>query len=102
MFSDYFVLLKAFLIVFYFINSLFKRKSVQKLTEVSIKISKISFFYSFKLNEKKNVHKKIRYGEREREREREREGGRERGERQSYTNIFAGRGLICNRGLEIF
>ena len=81
MFSDYFVLLKAFLIVFYFINSLFKRKSVQKLTEVSIKISKISFFYSFKLNGKKNVHKKIRYGEREREREggteREREGERE-------------------------
>ena len=38
----------------------------------------------------------------EREREREREGGRERGERQSYTNIFVGRGLICNRGLEIF
>ena len=86
MFSDYFVLLKAFLIVFYFINSLFKRKSVQKLTEVSIKISKISFFYSFKLNEKKNVHKKIRYGERERERERGREG--ERGERDRVTQIF--------------
>ena len=40
-----------------------------------------------------------------RERGREREGWRERvseGERESYTNIFAGRGLICNRGLEIF
>ena len=38
-----------------------------------------------------------------RERGREREGWRERvSEGESYTNIFAGRGLICNRGLEIF
>ena len=92
MFSDYFVLLKAFLIVFYFINSLFKRKSVQKLTEVSIKISKISFFYSFKLNEKKNVHKKIRYGERERERE----GGREREGRETELHKY-----FCWKGVDL-
>ena len=43
-------------IVLYLINSLFKRKNVQKLTQVSIKISKISYFsFSFKLNEKKKV-----------------------------------------------
>ena len=56
MFVAYFVLLKVFLIVFYFINSLFKRKSEYKLTQVSIEISKTSYFYfSFKLNEKKKV-----------------------------------------------
>ena len=37
MFLAFFVLLKVFLTVFYFINSLFKRKSVKKLTQVSIK-----------------------------------------------------------------
>ena len=49
----YFVTLKAILIVFYFINSLFKRKNV---TQVSIKISKIcNFSFSFKPNDKKKV-----------------------------------------------
>ena len=56
MFLAHFVLLKVFLIVFYFINSLFKRKTVWKITQVSIKISKISYFsFSLKLNEKKKV-----------------------------------------------
>ena len=40
----------------YFINSLFKSKSVQKLTQVSIKISKISYFcFTFKLKLKKKA-----------------------------------------------
>ena len=52
MFFAYFVLLKVFLVVFYFIISLF----VQKLKEKSIKKSKISYFsFTFKLNEKKKV-----------------------------------------------
>ena len=56
MFLAYFVLLKVFLVVIYFINNLFKFKSVYELTQVSIKISKISYFsFSFKLNEKKKV-----------------------------------------------
>ena len=38
------VKLKVFLTVTYFINSLLKRKSVKKLTQLSIKISKISYF----------------------------------------------------------
>ena len=55
-FLAYFVLLKVFLVVIYFINNLFKFKSVYELTQVSIKISKISYFsFSFKLNEKKKV-----------------------------------------------
>ena len=42
--------------MFYFTNSLFKRKSIQKLTQVSIKILKTGYFYfTFKLNEKKKV-----------------------------------------------
>ena len=37
-------------------NSLFKRKSVLKLTQVSTKISKIGCFpFTFKLNEKKKM-----------------------------------------------
>ena len=52
----YFVSLRAFLIVLYFINSLFKRKSVSKFTEVCIKTSKISYFsVSIKLAEKKKM-----------------------------------------------
>ena len=47
-----FCFIKGFLIAFYFTNSLF----VWKLTQVSIKISKISCFsFSFKLNNKKKV-----------------------------------------------
>ena len=54
MFLAYFVLFKVILIVFYFINNLFMRKRVSKLTQVSIKIFKISqFSFTFKLNEKK-------------------------------------------------
>ena len=37
----YFVLLKVSYIVFYFISSLLKRKSIYNLTQESIKISKI-------------------------------------------------------------
>ena len=52
----YFVSLKVFQIVSYFINNLFKRKSVYKLTQVTIKISKISHFaFRFTLNEKKKL-----------------------------------------------
>ena len=54
------VKLKVFLTVTYFINSLFKRKSVKKLTQLSIKISKISYFsVPFKLSEKKVPLKKF-------------------------------------------
>ena len=42
MFLAYFVLLKV-LEVSYFINSLFKKKNVKKMIQVSIKISKINF-----------------------------------------------------------
>ena len=46
----YFVLLKVFLTVFYFISNFFKRRSLQNLTQISIKISEISYFsFSFKL-----------------------------------------------------
>ena len=50
----FFVSLKAFYnSALFFINSLFKTKSVLKLTWVSIKISQINFYsFSFKLNEK--------------------------------------------------
>ena len=48
------------MLLFYFINSLFKRKSVLNLTQVSIKISKISCFI---LNEKKKVSLKMWFGE---------------------------------------
>ena len=42
--------------MFYFIDSLFKRKSVLKLMQVSIKVFKITYFsFSFKLKEKKKV-----------------------------------------------
>ena len=55
-FLAYFVLVEYFLIVSYFINRLFKRISVLKLTQVSIKISKIDYFsFTFKINEKKKV-----------------------------------------------
>ena len=48
--------IKSFLTVFYFINSLFKRKIVWKSTQVRIKIIKICYFsFTFKLNEKKKV-----------------------------------------------
>ena len=61
---DYFDSLKIFLILFYFINSLFKRKSVEKLTQVNIKVSKISYYsFNFKLNEKKKVPLKTWVGE---------------------------------------
>ena len=51
-----FCFIKSFLIVLYFINSLFKRKSVSKFTEVCIKTSKISYFsVSIKLAEKKKM-----------------------------------------------
>ena len=49
----YVVFKKFFWIVFYFINSLFKRKIVYKLAQMGIKISKNSYFsFSFKLNGK--------------------------------------------------
>ena len=42
--------------MFDFIDSLFKRKSVLKLMQVSIKVFKITYFsFSFKLKEKKKV-----------------------------------------------
>ena len=48
----YFVLLRVVVIVFYFINSLFKMKSVSKLMQMSIKVFQISYFsLSLKLNE---------------------------------------------------
>ena len=54
MFLAYFVLLKVILIVLYFINSLFKKKSVRKLTQMTIKISKIGYFsFNLKLKNKK-------------------------------------------------
>ena len=54
MFLAYFVLLKVILIVLYFINSLFKKKSVRKLTQMTIKISKIGYFsFDLKLKNKK-------------------------------------------------
>ena len=57
--------------------------------QVNFKISKISnFSFSFKLNEKKKVPLK-RYGLERR--------GRGRG----FEKVFAGGGLIFNRGLEI-
>ena len=40
----YVVFLKYFLIVSYFINSSFKKKSVQKLAQVSVKLSKSAIF----------------------------------------------------------
>ena len=56
MFLAYFALLKYLLILPYFNNSLFTRKSVLKLTQVSIKISKISYFsFTSKLIEKKKL-----------------------------------------------
>ena len=39
--------IKRFLIVFYFTNSLFNRKSIYKLIQESIKISKVSYFFQF-------------------------------------------------------
>ena len=42
MFLAYFTLFKVILIVFYFLNNLFMRKYVSKLTQASIKIFKIS------------------------------------------------------------
>ena len=73
-FLAYFVLLKVFLVVIYFINNLFKFKSVYELTQVSIKISKISYFsFSFQLNEKKKPLKKY---DLQRGRGRGRAGGR--------------------------
>ena len=56
---------EKFLMVLSFINSLFKRKSVHKLAQVSIKISKISYFsFSFKVNRKeKSAIKKLWFGE---------------------------------------
>ena len=54
MFLAYLVLLKVILIVLYFINSLFKKKSVRKLTQMTIKISKIGYFsFDLKLKNKK-------------------------------------------------
>ena len=65
MFLAYVVLLKVFLTEFYFINSLFKRKSLLKLTQESINISQVSYFsFSFKLTEKKTVPLKNMVGER--------------------------------------
>lgn len=55
----YFVLLKVFLIVFYFDDRLFKRKSVEKSTQVSISY----FSFSFTLNENKKKPLKIRFRE---------------------------------------
>ena len=57
----YFVLLKVFLIVFYFDDRLFKRKSVEKSTQVSTRIS--YFFFFFMLNENKKKPLKIRFRE---------------------------------------
>ena len=57
MFLVYFVLLKGILIVFYYFDSLF---SFKKLTQMRIKISRISYFsFSFKLNNKKKVSLKM-------------------------------------------
>ena len=54
MFLAYFVLLKVILIVLYFINSLFMKKSVRKLKQMTIKISKIGYFsFNLKLKNKK-------------------------------------------------
>ena len=52
--------------MFYFIISLFKRKSVSKSTQVRIKIIKIHYFsFTFTLNEKKKAPlKKTWFGER--------------------------------------
>ena len=87
MFLAYFVLLKSFLILFYFINSLFKRKRVWKLTQESIKMSKYSYFsFSFKLNEKKKAPLK-KYG-------------LERGGGVTRKFLLEG-GLIFNRELQI-
>ena len=44
------VLLNVFLIVHYFINSLFKKKSVQKLTELSIKKNSKSLIFLSRLS----------------------------------------------------
>ena len=55
----YFVLLKVFLIVFYFDDRLFKRKSVEKSTQVNISY----FSFSFTLNENKKKPLKIRFRE---------------------------------------
>ena len=53
--TSYFSLTFLFL-VSYFIYSLFKRKGLQKLTQVSIIISKMSYFsFTFTLNGKKKV-----------------------------------------------
>ena len=82
---SFFILLKAFLIVLHFINSLFKRKSVQTLKQMSITRTKISYFsFSFKLNEKKKVLLKNMVWT----------GG--------LQETFCWRGLMFNRGLEIF
>ena len=43
------------LIVFYFNYGLFKKKRVSKLAHESIKFSKVSCFFTFKLNEMKKV-----------------------------------------------
>ena len=43
-------LLKDFLIASYFINSLFKRKRIQKLTQERIKISKKVSYFSLDLS----------------------------------------------------
>ena len=63
--------------VLFYINSLFKRKRVLKLTQEIIKIPKVSYFsFSFKLNEKKKMPFK-KYGM----------------ERKGYKKIFAGEGV---------
>ena len=59
MFLAYFVLLKVILIVLHFINSLFKKKSVRKLTQMTIKMPKIGYF-SFNLMLKNNKKKPLK------------------------------------------
>ena len=74
-----------FVMVFYFIKSLSKSKSVQKLIKESIKMSKVSYFsVSFKLNKKNKVPLKYMIC---------------RGE--VTRNFLLEEGLIFNRGLEI-
>ena len=70
----------------FFHVSIVKRKSIQKLGQVSIKISEFSFFFfNCKLNEKKKVPLKKLFGE---------------GKLQEKS-CWRG-GLIFNRGFEIF
>ena len=59
-FFSLFGFIRTVLMVFYFINILFKRKNVLKLIQESNKISIInSFSFSFKLNGKKVPSKNI-------------------------------------------